>query len=407
MIGRDRYLFAVSRGLWGIAVVFGLAGEVPAVAVSDSSTVWLTGGDLAARLAEPVGGDWAGRPLREALNGLARARQVAIFLDRRVDPDQLLTVSLQDVSLEAALERLAESRGLGVSRFGSVIFLGPVRVAARLRTLAALRSAEVRRLPAEVGLRFARTQRLAWDDLAEPRVLLKHLAEENGFELLGLEQVPHDLWAAADLPPLSLVERVTLLASQFDLTFEVVAEGKQLALTPIGDKVGLVRSYPAGRQAEQLVEKWRALAPECQIERSGSRIIVEGLVEDHERLMASSRPISRTTPKLVDGPSPTNKRFTVREAQGPLNGLLDELARRLNLELKIDRQALDQAGISLQQNIRFSVEEATLDELLGAVLAPAGCTFRREGSVVEIGAREEKRKDEGVGAQNPTESKAQ
>ncbi len=203
MIERDRHLLAVSRGLWVVVVVFGLPGGVSAVAAGDSSTAWLTGGELEARLAEPVGVDWAGRPLRDALNGLARAKQVAIFLDRRVDPDQLLKVSLQDVSLEAVFERLAESRGLGVSRFGSVVFMGPARVAARLRTLAALRLADVRKLPVEVGLRFARTQRLVWDDLAEPRVLLKRLAEENGFELLGLEQVPHDLWAAADLPPLS------------------------------------------------------------------------------------------------------------------------------------------------------------------------------------------------------------
>lgn len=384
MIRRGQRALVIQRGIAVIAVVFGLAGWATALMAAESSTTWLTGSALEARLAEPVGVDWAGRALREALTGLARAKQVAVFLDRRVDPNQEIDVSLKDIPLGDAFRQVAESRGLGVSRFGPVVYVGPVRYTSRLRTLAALRLEEVRKLPAEVGLKFARAQRLEWDDFAEPCTLLKRLARENGFELAGLEQVPHDLWAAADLPPLPLTDRLTLLAGQFDLTFQINAEGKQVRLVPVPEKVSLVRSYLAGRQAEQRMEKWALLVPEGRVERVGNRIVVEGLVEDHERIVAASRPGSRTAPKPASGESPANKRFTVREANGPLGGLLEELARRLNLELRIDRPALDQAGISLHQNITFGVEDATLDQLLDAVLKPAGCTFRREGTVVEI-----------------------
>ena len=70
--------------------------------------------------------------------------------------------------------------------------------------------------------------------------------------------------------------------------------------------------------------------------------------------------------------------------KGQLGRVLDQLAARLELELRIDREALQQAGISLDAPVSFSVKNATIDELLEAVLAPAGCTFRREGKVVEI-----------------------
>ena len=40
--------------------------------------------------------------------------------------------------------------------------------------------------------------------LAEPRGLLRELIAETELEAVGLEQVPHDLWAAADLPALRL-----------------------------------------------------------------------------------------------------------------------------------------------------------------------------------------------------------
>ena len=52
--------------------------------------------------------------------------------------------------------------------------------------------------------------------------------------------------------------------------------------------------------------------------------------------------------------------------------------------MRIDQEAFQQADISLKQPITFSVENATLEELFEAVLAPAGCTFRLNGDVIEI-----------------------
>jgi hypothetical protein len=68
-----------------------------------------------------------------------------------------------------------------------------------------------------------------------------------------------------------------------------------------------------------------------------------------------------------------------------LGPLLQWLAKRLEVELRIDQAGLERAGISLEQQVSFSVTEATLDELFAAVLTPAGCTFRREGSVIYVG----------------------
>ena len=60
---------------------------------------------------------------------------------------------------------------------------------------------------------------MAWDELAEPRTLLAALARENGLEIEGLDRVPHDLWPAADWPPMSLVDRLTLIAQACVLVF--------------------------------------------------------------------------------------------------------------------------------------------------------------------------------------------
>jgi hypothetical protein len=77
--------------------------------------------------------------------------------------------------------------------------------------------------------------------------------------------------------------------------------------------------------------------------------------------------------------------LTVREK--PLEPVLEQLAQRLDFELRIDRKAIAAAGISLDQRISVHVENATLDELLGSLLKTTGLSFHRTGRVVEIHAR--------------------
>ncbi len=99
--------------------------------------------------------------------------------------------------------------------------------------MAAALEKEVRRLPSGIQRKYLLPKRLVWEDLATPRELVAQLARENGLKITGLEKVPHDLWAAADLPPISLVDRLTLIAIQFDLTFAVADGGRRLKLVTL------------------------------------------------------------------------------------------------------------------------------------------------------------------------------
>jgi hypothetical protein len=252
-----------------------------------------------------------------------------------------------------------------------------------LRTVCALRREEVGRLPAAAAKRWLATERMRWNDFATPRQLLGELAAAGGLDLSGLQQVPHDLWAGTDLPPLPLVDRVSLILIQFDLTFQLADDGNRAALIPIPERVAIVRAYPGGPQPEILVRKWAALAPESEVRVSGEKIWVRGPLEDQEKIAAARRGVaakSSRKPLVRQGET----RFTVNGKKGPLDRMLGELADKLDLELRIDKKRLQQAGVSLTQEVSFQVKNATLDELLDAVLAPAGCTFRRQGKIVEV-----------------------
>ena len=99
--------------------------------------------------------------------------------------------------------------------------------------------------------------------LYAPRELLTHLVEQAGVDLLGGQQVPHDLWAAADLPALTWVDRVTLIVNQFDLTFEVVPGGRSVRLIPVPP--------PAAPSAVGWVERSEPRQPEQESRRAGER----------------------------------------------------------------------------------------------------------------------------------------
>ena len=77
--------------------------------------------------------------------------------------------------------------------------------------------------------------------------------------------------------------------------------------------------------------------------------------------------------------------MTVKNA--PLGKILESLAANWSLELEIDDDALQGAGISLDQLISFQVEGVSVDELFEEVARTARLTYDRQQSVVKIGAK--------------------
>jgi hypothetical protein len=334
---------AASKTLLALATLIVLS--VPASrnpVFAQDRVAWATAADFQRQLAEPVRILWAENPLRPAIEGLSRARKVAILIDRRVDPSQKLNVSLKQMPLDAALQAIARSRGLEVASLGSVVYLGPASAAENLGSIAAALEMGVRRLPPAMRRKYHHPQRLGWDDLATPRELLADLTREAGLEIAGLELVPHDLWAAADLPPMPLTDRLTLIAVQFDLALKVADNGRRLEVVPLPDSIrrsgGTLRSTP-------------------------------------KPLAVQAEPPAALEQTRID-------RISVVEK--PLGPVLKQLANRLDFELRIDEHAIAAAGISLDQRVSVHIVDATVDQLLRQLLKSTRLTFHRRGRIVEI-----------------------
>ncbi len=367
-----------------LAALWPLAAAV-ARGPQDAPPKWLKGPAFRQKLAQAEDVYWPAVPLRQALSQFSRAERVALVIDRRIDPGREIHLRLQSAPIIEIFRTVAKGGKAGISVFGPVIYLGPPHSADRIRTVAQLRRDEAAGLPSVAQRKWLEAKPLAWDDFATPRALLARLASQAGATITELEQVPHDLWAAADLPALPLTDRLTLILEQFDLTFRLAADGRSVELVPVPEEVGLVRRYPAGGRADQLASRWKELAPRCRFKVVGDEVYVCGRLEDHERIAAAGRPAGGDRhPGRKPSHGPAQKRFTARVQNKPLGQVLDSFAAQLKLEVKLDRAALAAAGVSLDQLVSFDVQQATLEELFRAILDPLDCEARFRDRVVEI-----------------------
>jgi hypothetical protein len=351
---------------------------------------WLTDAALAGQLERPFDGSWSGVPLRDIVMSLSTVvthpKRLAIMLDRRVDPGQKLDLKLHNVTLREAITQVARRCDLEVSVLGPVVYLGPQTTVERLRTLAELRRLEVLELPRGRQRAFVNARPWHWNDLTTPRELIAGLTEETGVAIRGHERVPHDLWPAADLPPLALSDRLTLLGSMFDLTFRIAPDGRSVELIPVEPAVVLERSYSLAQSRRGLTKQLASVVPEAAIRVENGQLIVRGRLEDHELVadLLQGKSVRRVERRRAGAPA-GEKVFTLTVKQQRVGPFIRQLCKQLGLDARFDQAALDAAGVSLDTVVSFRVQQATLDELLRAALEPAGMTFSRQGRAVEIG----------------------
>lgn len=292
----------------------------------------LTGPQLKMALASPAMRSWTDFPLRQVLDRFRTYHRVSIFLDRRVDPGQKTSMNALMMPLGKTLDQLADKINTKAVQFGSTIYIGPEETGRLLPILAAARREEARKMT-DRGRAMLTPKSMRWDNLATPRELLQSLAKETGVPIGPIESIPHDLWAAAELPSSTPVDRLTLILSQFDKTFSIStdASGKpQILIVDIPEQV---------KQASQ--------ASEVGIATNSKTPKSQGSSSSFARLRI--------------------KRFAVKEKQ--VGVVLDYLARQWNLTLDVDREKLNE---QLKERINVTKENVTITELIHAVLSPVG-----------------------------------
>jgi hypothetical protein len=333
---------------------------------------------------------WTDVPLRDGLLRLAETHGVAIFLDRRCDPGQPVTLTVRQRSLRDVLLEIAHQRGYELAFLGPLVYIGPADTANRLEIVAAQRRKELQAL-GRIGASALRPAPISWPRLSTPRNLVLQWAREAGWQLANAEEIPHDLWPETSLPALTIADRITLVLLQFNQTYQV-SESGVMTVVPFVPLDGEIKRFRIGGETSVLAQRWAQQFPDCVVVASGPEILVQGPVEtlsELSRLAASfeslQRPSLGTSPPATAAMDPfAQRRFTVRDGRGTLEGVIRQLAQQLGMEVQFDAEAARRKGVRLDQLIEFRVTNATVDELWRAILEPRGLTFVRTGRTIRI-----------------------
>jgi hypothetical protein len=352
----------------------------------------------AATLLSPVVGHCQRRPMRGArtsslhwdqvplADGLARVAitfGATIRLDRRIDPTVRISLDTKDANLVETLRQAAAAAGLGTCPIATVHYIGPVATAEQLRTLVAIHDEEVAELPADLRTGLLARRPFVWSRLAEPRALVGEAVSARGWQLSGAERIPHDLWAGGGLPAMTLVEQLSVLLAEFDLTFQLDAARQTIEVVRLAEPWPRLNRRYRVRYGAAVVESLRQQFPAAQMRLDADWLSVDARLEDHERLAASLAG-TPSAPAIRPPAAPGKQVYTLRVEEQTVRAVVNTLAQRLNLQLEVDERVLAAAGLSLDRRVTFDVREASEDELLSAVLQPAGLDFRREGARVRI-----------------------
>ncbi len=312
---------------------FVIVAAIGAAAAPPSAERTVAGLDAA------VHASWTRVPLRDWTTRVTELAGRPVILDRRINPDLPVTLVARGEPLRDILDRVAADAGAAVDELESTIRIVPTAVAGRATRADHDRRLGVARTAPDLRRRLVATAPWTWPTASRPRDLVTSLAASAGLDLEGIDTVPHDHFPPAELPGLSLAERLDLVLAHFDR--RVIWDGRT--------------GKPAGR----------IIAIDAEIAAAAHA--------------AANGPKPRSPPTAK--PSRTVKvrdEFTLK-LEAPLDQALAAITRQLDLELELDVASLAARGIAPGEIVRADVVKASREDLFNAILGPVGLTWRLEG----------------------------
>jgi hypothetical protein len=315
------------------------------------------------------------RPLRETLDQFARLGGYNLWVDRRIDPDQTVSLPAGPKTLFWALDQVATAAGAKVVAIGNLVLVGRPAWVDRLTGLILINGDRFRQFPPAT---------ISWPEATTPAeaiLAIGPLPEENGKRPKphGIPadddaSLPHDLWPAARLQAIPRPLAKLLVESQFEPADDT-ADAKPNARdderfdedTPPAAKRLIVR-YPAGPHLAQLRGAVAAADPSAAVKPLAARDSVEVIGSSAAHVAAIrallSRPPSETPPKIdIDR---VRFAFNLRGVQAGL--AFQNLATAADHTLEVDPAA----QAACLQLVMLQAEDKTLRQLVELIAQQVG-----------------------------------
>lgn len=306
---------------------------------------------------------WAERPLHQSLKEMQKVYGITIWLDRRIDSEQLLLLSRSDNSttLLEELNRVAIGCGVQGGLVENIYVMAPNNRLARLQRAAVVLHGQIANTNASLA---AESRELKWPDITSSNELLQLIAQNWNINL-GDSSIPHDLLHEGQLPKCSLATQLTLLLAGFDLqaVLDTKSNGSadnrvRLRIEPLSSETSWSDSYER-TPSETVLNELRTKYPSGSIELAPKATVkVRGETNLHFEVLypiASKRPTSKR--------QETRMTFDV-QAPVPAEVVLSKLAKDLDFKLIWSSECTSKHR---NRTIQLKVVEATRSELIKEV----------------------------------------
>lgn len=350
-----------------IGFVFFMWMLVPAWLPADE---WITGTAFQRELGSRSSITWKENPLGDGLQAISKTHGLAIFVDRRVDFTRLITLTARDQPVLSVVQKVANQGGNDAITVGDVIYVGPPPAVARINSLVDDRKADMRKLPTARQRELLTPSPVAWPRLSTPKDVLRTIALNHKLRVVG-DEIPHDLWAAGDLPPLSAAESLSLLFIGFGRSFELSPDGSALRLATIAGDEPFVRNYLVVGAKKKSIEDFVAGVTGASVSNIKGGVAVKGDWRVHQAIGRSLSP--EVDDKTGGGTTTTDSKvYSLNVEQQPALAVLNAVTKQMGVLV----EATDEAKEKGAARISFNVVDVNRDELIHAILDPVELTFQ-------------------------------
>jgi len=336
--------------------------------------------ELVEKLNQPISATWEGQQLGSVLERISATQGIVIWLDRRVDPQQEVSLRLRSFPLLAALQDLARNHDLGVAGLEDIVYLGPISSSIELTTLHGQLLNSLSQTSDQTQRRWLTPAPLEWAHLSEPKELLRNWLSQSGIAVENEALIPHDLLPAREFPDTSLASRVTLLLAGFDLTCEISSDGRTCTVVTISRPLVVEQCYRiSGESFADLVQEF----PDARITEHSDGFTLTGTWQDHAVVrMIVERDQQEARAERV--PPDSTQRFSLKLENQRVGRVVAHLAEQLDLTVEWSADLLRSRGDVGDELTSCEVIEVELEELLQCILKPVGLEFRLEGKRLMI-----------------------
>lgn len=347
-------------------------------ALAQAPTRIVTGKNLEKALAESVSCSAVRVPLIRQLEDIRQPSGICIIRDRRIDPTTPLSLQTSFIPRRTLLVQLAALQPDAAAAFTSdYAFIAPASAAHRLPLLLQLaeqQTAPWKKLSPSVSRQALLPTRASWQCPAVPADILLTAARNAGVNIRNPEQLPHDVWDSAELPPIPFIELACLLLNQFDLYPLASADRLEISLVPIPatEPIELRHSFPTELR-NPLEQHWNSAGTTIPIRWTRTSAVFTAPLPAHTEF-ARFIELSRSSPQAATASRPPadslkTRQFQLQAERAPLGAIVATL-RASGVTVEIASENSPAVQKLLQTIVPISPKPLRGDEFFNELFGP-------------------------------------